>query len=258
MGRSLKTSLLNLGLCGVADEVLRDYGIEAGQHLRAGAGRGPGQRRPGPFGRLLSGRHGHRLDYPGTGYSILYEYGIFKQKIVDGWQTGAAPTTGCPAASVWLKSHRRPGRGGTLRRRDRGELGQRLPPHRAQKLYQRHGRTLRHVCGRATIAKGVSQLRLWKAKAPGFDMDSFNAGEYGNAHAPKAPTPRLISKVLYPNDNHIEGKILRLRQQYFLCCRFGGGYRQAAPVHRTARWKTCRKRSPSTSTTPTPPWPSRS
>ena len=64
-------------------------------------------------------------------------------------------------------------------------------------------------------SNGVSQLRLWQAKAPGFDMDSFNAGEYGSAIT-KSANAELISKVLYPNDNHIEGKILRLRQQYFL------------------------------------------
>ena len=64
-------------------------------------------------------------------------------------------------------------------------------------------------------SQGVSKLRLWQAKAPNFDMDSFNAGEYGNAMT-KNGNAELISKVLYPNDNHVEGKILRLRQQYFL------------------------------------------
>ena len=62
---------------------------------------------------------------------------------------------------------------------------------------------------------GVSQLRLWEAKAPSFDMGAFNAGEYGSALSQNANV-EMISKVLYPNDNHLEGKILRLRQQYFL------------------------------------------
>ena len=63
--------------------------------------------------------------------------------------------------------------------------------------------------------QGVAKLRLWQAKAPDFDMNSFNAGEYGSAITKNA-SAELISKILYPNDNHREGKILRLRQQYFL------------------------------------------
>ena len=63
--------------------------------------------------------------------------------------------------------------------------------------------------------KGVAMLRLWQAKAPDFDMSSFSLGNYNTAMSKNA-SAELISKVLYPNDNHIEGKILRLRQQYFL------------------------------------------
>ena len=63
--------------------------------------------------------------------------------------------------------------------------------------------------------KGVAKLRLWQAKAPDFDMSSFSLGNYNTAMSKNA-SAELISKVLYPNDNHIEGKILRLRQQYFL------------------------------------------
>ena len=63
--------------------------------------------------------------------------------------------------------------------------------------------------------KGVAKLRLWQAKAPDFDMSSFSLGNYNTAMSKNA-NAELISKVLYPNDNHVEGKILRLRQQYFL------------------------------------------
>lgn len=63
---------------------------------------------------------------------------------------------------------------------------------------------------------GVSTLRLWKAQAPSFDMKEFNEGNYEQALS-RNSMANAISKVLYPNDNHLEGKSLRLRQQYFLC-----------------------------------------
>ena len=63
-------------------------------------------------------------------------------------------------------------------------------------------------------SNGVSKLRLWQAKAPSFDMSSFNAGNYNTAISQSA-SAELISKLLYPTANHTEGKLLRLRQQYF-------------------------------------------
>lgn len=65
-------------------------------------------------------------------------------------------------------------------------------------------------------SEGVSTLRLWKAQAPSFDMAKFNSGDYESALAQNSAS-NAISKVLYPNDNHVQGKQLRLRQQYFLC-----------------------------------------
>ena len=65
-------------------------------------------------------------------------------------------------------------------------------------------------------SEGVSVLRLWSAKAPSFDMNMFNKGDYASALAQNS-IANAISKILYPNDNHLEGKSLRLRQQYFLC-----------------------------------------
>lgn len=64
-------------------------------------------------------------------------------------------------------------------------------------------------------SEGVSNLRLWKAVSAGIDMDSFNRGDYLSALRQNSMT-EVISKVLYPNDSHMEGKLLRLRQQYFL------------------------------------------
>ena len=65
-------------------------------------------------------------------------------------------------------------------------------------------------------SEGVSVLRLWTAKAPNFNMEMFNQGDYARALGQNS-IANAISKILYPNDNHLEGKSLRLRQQYFLC-----------------------------------------
>ncbi len=65
-------------------------------------------------------------------------------------------------------------------------------------------------------SNAVSKLRLWKAISPAFDMNKFNSGNYEKALSQNI-VAQAISKVLYPNDNHLEGKSLRLRQQYFMC-----------------------------------------
>lgn len=212
MGRSLKTSLLNLGLCDVADEVLRDYSMKLDNIYEQEPDAGLGN---GGLGRLaacyLDGMATD--DIPGTGYSILYEYGIFKQKIVDGWQQERADNW-LPGGGVWLKSH--PDQ--AVEVRFDGEIEESwdgVYHHVEHKNYSSVIAVPSDMYVAGYDSNGVSQLRLWQAKAPGFDMDSFNAGEYGSAIT-KSANAELISKVLYPNDNHIEGKILRLRQQYFL------------------------------------------
>lgn len=212
MGRSLKTNLFNLELNAVAEEVLKGFDIKLDgiyeQEPDAGLGNGG-------LGRLaacyLDGMATD--DIPGTGYSILYEYGIFKQKIVDGWQQERADNW-LPGGGIWLKSH--PDQAVEIN--FDGEIEESWDGGYHHVTHKNCTTVLAvpsdmYVAG--YDASGVSQLRLWQAQAPGFDMDSFNAGEYGNAMHKNA-NAELISKVLYPNDNHIEGKILRLRQQYFL------------------------------------------
>ncbi len=212
MGRSLKTSLFNLGLNQVANDVLKAHGIKLDNVYNSEPDAGLGN---GGLGRLaacyLDGMATDKV--PGTGYSILYEYGIFKQKIVDGWQEEHADNW-LPGGAIWLKNH----------------------PDQAVKIkfdgyieesWDGDHHRVKHKNAFVVMAEpsdmyvpgynneGVSKLRLWKAKASGFDMDSFNAGDYSDAMTKNA-NAELISKVLYPNDNHEEGKILRLRQQYFL------------------------------------------
>ncbi|MEG3073286.1 MAG: glycogen/starch/alpha-glucan phosphorylase, partial [Ruthenibacterium sp.] len=103
MGRSLKTNLFNLGMNQVAAEVLKGYDMKLDNIYEQEPDAGLGN---GGLGRLaacyLDGMATDNI--PGTGYSILYEYGIFKQKIVDGWQHERADNW-LPGGGVWLKSH---------------------------------------------------------------------------------------------------------------------------------------------------------
>ena len=211
MGRSLRTSLFNLGLNDVAESVLADAGVKIDtiydQEPDAGLGNGG-------LGRLAACYlDGMATDcIPGTGYSILYEYGIFKQKIVDGWQQETADNW-LPGGQVWIKSH--PDQAQEIR--FDGQAIETWEGGFHHVKYENYNSVIAvpndmYVAGYGS--QGVSKLRLWQAKAPSFDMSSFNAGNYNTAISQSA-SAELISKVLYPNDNHTEGKILRLRQQYF-------------------------------------------
>ena len=211
MGRSLRTSLFNLGLNEVAESVLADADVKIDtiyeQEPDAGLGNGG-------LGRLAACYlDGMATDgIPGTGYSILYEYGIFKQKIVDGWQQETADNW-LPGGQVWIKSH--PDQAQEIR--FDGQAIETWEGGFHHVKYENYNSVIAvpndmYVAGYGS--NGVSKLRLWQAKAPSFDMSSFNTGNYNTAISQSA-SAELISKILYPNDNHTEGKILRLRQQYF-------------------------------------------
>lgn len=211
MGRSLRSSLFNLGLNEVAEKVLADAGVKIDtiydQEPDAGLGNGG-------LGRLAACYlDGMATDcIPGTGYSILYEYGIFKQKIVDGWQQETADNW-LPGGQVWIKSH--PDQAQEIR--FDGQATETWEGGFHHVKYENYNSVIAepndmYVAGYGS--QGVSKLRLWRAKAPSFDMSSFNAGNYNTAIS-RSASAELISKILYPNDNHTEGKILRLRQQYF-------------------------------------------
>ena len=212
MGRSLKTSLFNLGLNEVAEAVLADAGIKMESIYEEEPDAGLGN---GGLGRLaacyLDGMATTGIS--GTGYSILYEYGIFKQKIVDGWQQEKADNW-LPGGQVWLKSH--PDQSIEIKfDGDIEESWEGSYHHVTHRHYNSVIAVPSDMYVQGYDGQGVAKLRLWQAKAPDFDMNSFNAGEYGSAISKNA-SAELISKILYPNDNHREGKILRLRQQYFL------------------------------------------
>lgn len=212
LGRSLKNNLYNMNLTSVAEEALADFGISLDNLYECEPDAGLGN---GGLGRLAA----CYLDalatggYSAMGYGILYEYGIFKQKIVDGWQT-ELPDFWLPGGDVWLAPHSDEAVNVSFG----GEL----------KSGWQDGYYVSEVLNASSVIaipydmyisgkdrKSVSVLRLWKAEAPGLDMKLFNDGDYTRA-IEKQATAEAICKVLYPADNHPEGKMLRLRQQYFL------------------------------------------
>ena len=213
MGRSLKTSLYNLEMQKQATKVLKDMGISINGIYECEPVAGLGN---GGLGRLAA----CYLDalaadgYHATGYSICYEYGIFKQKLEDGWQT-ELPDNWLPGGSVWLV----PVPSKAVEVRFDGEL---------KEYWYNQYHCVTHENYTSVMAvpydlfvsgynsEAVSKLRLWKAEMADFDMSMFNQGDYQKALS-KNIISQAITKVLYPNDNHAEGKSLRLRQQYFLC-----------------------------------------
>ena len=212
MGRSLKNTLYNLNLTPVMEAALKDFGIKLDKLYECEPDAGLGN---GGLGRLAA----CYLDalatdgYLGMGYSILYEYGIFKQKLVDGWQT-EMPDFWLPGGEVWLVAREEKSVDVSFEGEvvDHWEDGYHsVDIKNAKKVHAVPYDMM--VAGKD--GKGVSVLRLWSAKSSEIDMNSFNQGDYLRAMEQNAMA-EVISKVLYPADNHPEGKSLRLRQQYFL------------------------------------------
>ena len=212
MGRSLKNTLYNLNLTPVMEEALKGFGIKLDKLYECEPDAGLGN---GGLGRLAA----CYLDalatdgYLGMGYSILYEYGIFKQKLVDGWQT-EMPDFWLPGGEVWLVAREEKSVDVSFEGEvvDHWEDGYHsVDIKNAKKVHAVPYDMM--VAGKD--GKGVSVLRLWSAKSSEIDMNSFNQGDYLRAMEQNAMA-EVISKVLYPADNHPEGKSLRLRQQYFL------------------------------------------
>lgn len=212
MGRSLKNNLYNLNLTETFESVLSDYGVKLENLYDCEPDAGLGN---GGLGRLAA----CYLDglatqgYPARGYSILYEAGIFKQRIVDGWQT-ELPDFWLPGGEVWLVPHEE----SAIEVRFEGDVVDSWDEkfHHVEIVNYKPVKAVpydMYVAGKD--GKGISVLRLWAAKAPALDMSLFNQGDYMRAMEHTAMA-EVISKVLYPADNHPEGKSLRLRQQYFL------------------------------------------
>ncbi|MBP1926451.1 starch phosphorylase [Sedimentibacter acidaminivorans] len=213
IGKSLKNNLFNLNLENEVSESLKKYNVNLDDLYKIEKDPGLGN---GGLGRLAA----CFLDslatqnYPVTGFSIKYEFGLFKQKIIEGWQT-ELPDDWLSTSDIWL----------VPRTEERvvvnfdGEI---------KEEWTNEGLIIKHINTTEVEAipydvmisgyqsKGVSLLRLWEARSlKSIDMNLFSQGEYIKALSEDSMA-EAISKILYPADNHSEGKILRIKQQYFL------------------------------------------
>lgn len=212
LGRSLKNSLFNLGLEENVREALSEYNVSMDKIYErepdAGLGNGGLGRLAACFLDSLA-----TLGYPAIGYSLRYEYGIFRQKLVEGWQT-ELPDFWLPGGKVWMQ------------RVPENSYDVHFGGHVEEQWHDQY-HSVRHkdystitavpydlyVAGKD--GKGISLLRIWKSEANQFDMKLFNGGNYLRAMEQTAMA-EVVTKVLYPEDNHDDGKLLRLSQQYFL------------------------------------------
>jgi len=212
LGKSLKNNLFNLKLEDVFSKALLDLGINIDDIYKreddAALGNGGLGRLAACFLDSLASQN-----YPAIGYSLRYEYGIFKQKLIDGWQTelpdfwlskGSPWLTPCPEDAVVVKFD-----GKVIEKW--GENFHEVEIKDANEVIAMPYDMI--ICG--FEGKGMSKLRLWSAESRGFNMELFNNGNYMKAVEQDAMAG-VITKVLYPCDNHTEGKSLRLSQQYFL------------------------------------------
>ncbi len=213
LGRALGNNLLNLGMYEAALKSMQEVGVDLTNLLEmepdAGLGNGGLGRLAACFMESLA-----TLSYPGMGYGIRYEFGIFTQDIVDGYQV--------ERADEWLKFGNpweivRPEKAVPVRFFGRVEHHQ-GPDGRPVARWV-GGKTVIGVPYDTPIAgyhnNTVNTLRLWQARASAeFDLLLFNAGDYERSVVEKNDS-EVISKVLYPNDAFQAGKELRLKQQYF-------------------------------------------
>ncbi|MDR1563848.1 MAG: glycogen/starch/alpha-glucan phosphorylase [Oscillospiraceae bacterium] len=212
MGRSLRNNLYNLGLTEKFAKALDSLGAKLDNVYEKEPDAGLGN---GGLGRLAA----CFLDslategFPAMGYSLRYEFGIFTQKIVEGWQT-ELPEFWLPGGEVWLTP--RPDEAMEVKFGGRIEESWENGFHHLRHVDYTSVRAVPYdMCVAGKGGKGVSILRLWDSESNSFDIGAFNDGEHLRA-VEEIAMAESLTKVLYPGDNHPEGKSLRLSQQYFL------------------------------------------
>jgi starch phosphorylase len=213
LGPRLGNSLINLGLYDQVRQAAEESGLDLKELLEQEAEPGLGN---GGLGRLAACYMDSlaTLEIPAVGYGIRYEFGIFSQLIRDGWQV--------EIADKWLRlgdpwEIQRPE--ATVEVNFGGHTEAYTDEQGSYRVRWIPAQVVNGVpCDMTILGYGVNTantLRLWKAEAPeSFDFQEFNVGDYYGAVHHKVVTEN-ITKVLYPNDERIEGKQLRLEQQYF-------------------------------------------
>ncbi len=212
MGRALVNNMINLGVLEDYRTVLAEIGFPLDkleeQENEAGLGNGGLGRLAACFLDSLS-----TLNMPVIGSGIRYEYGIFRQRIINGDQV-EVPDDWTSRGDVWEIE----------RREEQVEV---RFDGTVEEVWTEDGLTIHHTGYQAVLAvpydmpvigydsKLPATLRLWRAECPVFDLQSFNKGDY-SCMVQQRELAETISKVLYPEDNHIAGRMLRLKQYYFL------------------------------------------
>lgn len=212
MGRALINNILNISQMQEYKAALSELGIDLEKveevENDAGLGNGGLGRLAACFLDSLS-----TLELPAFGCGIRYEYGLFKQKIIDGYQIEMPDS--------WLED-------GNVWEIERPEDSVEVHYNGKVEEYFEDGKMkFRHTDYNTVIgepfdmpisgynSKLVNTLRLWRARSPQvINMSEFNRGDYAMAVKDKE-LAEVVSQVLYPEDNHYEGKLLRLKQQYF-------------------------------------------
>ncbi|NLT63028.1 MAG: glycogen/starch/alpha-glucan phosphorylase [Clostridiales bacterium] len=213
MGRSLAKNAYNLGILEELSDALREMGLEPSDIFEAEPDAGLGN---GGLGRLAACYMDSMatLDLPATGYSLCYELGMFRQKLIDFEQVELADNWTI-AADSWL----------VPRYEDSVEI---RFGGKVEECWDSEGKCIATVKDYTSVlavprdmlitgykSDRVNTLRLWDAKSPkSLDMRLFSGGEYVKSMEQRT-LAEVITKVLYPADEHTEGKILRIKQQYF-------------------------------------------
>ncbi len=212
IGKSLHNNINNLGLNEVFSKTFSKLKLSLEDVFKVERDAGLGN---GGLGRLAACYMDSltALGYPGMGFSILYEYGIFKQKIIDGMQV-ELPDNWLETGSVWTVPR--------IEETQEVRFGGKVDSYmeNGQLKFSHHDYYTVLAVPNDMLISGypgntVNTLRLWSAKSTkSIDMHLFSKGEYAKSMEQKAMS-EVISKILYPEDNHEEGKSLRLKQQYF-------------------------------------------
>lgn len=214
VGRQLKNNLMNLGIYEIFRSLVAQTFYTSEMIFDCENDPGLGN---GGLGRLAACYMDALTtqNYPATGFSICYEYGLFKQRLIDGEQI-EMPDVWLPSGEVWLVP--RTDRAYTVR--FGGKVNENWRSDGKCEIIHEDFEEVRALPYDLFVSgancDAVNNLRLWKAhNVTNFNMNLFSQGQYVKAMEENT-NAEIISKVLYPSDNHAEGKLLRLTQQYFL------------------------------------------